>query len=126
MGGPSIGSTHYYSAYGVVARGFPLLKTEDDPPEVLRLMHRVRLIPSHDQPLFAPRITIFLNDGRSFTRQATGREFIWDFDEEAHRIYGVVHGIPISASQFDALIAACRQLDSLPRADAVIQLTLAH
>src|SRR5579859_4397415 len=124
MGGPSIGSTHYYSAYGVVERGFPLLKTDDDPPDVLRLMHRVRLIPSHDQPLFAPRITIFLKDGRSFTRQATGREFIWDFEEEVRRIYGVVPGIPIPAEQFDALITACRQLDSLPRADELINLTL--
>jgi len=62
----------------------------------------VRLIPSHDQPLFAPSITVFLKDGRSFTRHATGREFIWDFEEEVRRIYGVVDGIPISAHQFMA------------------------
>ena len=45
--------------------------------------------------LFGPRITIFTKDGRSYTKQATGREFIWDFDEEARRIRGVVPGIPI-------------------------------
>ena len=124
MDGPAVGSTHYYSAYGVVMRGFPLLKTEGDPPEVLRLMHRVKLIPSHDQPLFAPSITVRLKDGRSFTRHATGREFIWDFSEEVRRIHGVVDGIPISESQFDQLIDACRRLDSLPRADELIRLTL--
>jgi len=51
---------------------------------------------------------VFLKDGRSFTRHATGREFIWDFEEEVRRIYGVVDGIPISAHQFDQLIA-CRR-----------------
>src|ERR1051326_8489213 len=42
MGGPSVGSTHNFSAYGVVKRGFPLLHSGDDPPEVLDLMHRAR------------------------------------------------------------------------------------
>jgi hypothetical protein len=127
MGGPAVDSTHYYSAYGVVLRGFPLLRKPDDgdPPEVLDLMHRVRLIPSHDQPLFAPRITIVLKNGQSVTRQATGREFIWDFDEEVRRIHGVVDGIPISASRFAQLIEACRTLERLDRADHLVRLTLA-
>src|SRR5689334_1980922 len=41
------GSTRYYSAYGVVKRGFPLLSGGADPPEVLALMTRVTIIPSH-------------------------------------------------------------------------------
>src|SRR6266481_5387224 len=55
------GSTAYYAAYGVVKRGFPVLKAQvdpagaDDPPEVLDLMKRVTLIPSHRMPLFGPR-----------------------------------------------------------------------
>ena len=130
MGGPAVGSTHYFSAYGVVMRGFPILKTVtsgapgEDPPEVLDLMHRVTLIPSHTQTLFGPSITIHLKDGRSFTRHATGREFIWDFDEEVRRIRGVVPGIPVSADRFEELIGACRSLDRLERADQLIQLTL--
>jgi 2-methylcitrate dehydratase PrpD len=130
MGGPAVGTTHYFSAYGVVMRGFPILKAvtagrpSDDPPEVLDLMHRVMLIPSHTQTLFGPSITIHLKDGRSFTRHATGREFIWNFDEEVRRIRGVVPGIPVSADQFEELIVACRDLDRLDRADQVIQLTL--
>jgi hypothetical protein len=106
-------------------RGFPLVKRDsNDPPEVLDLMHRVRLIPSHDQPLLAPTITIVLKDGRSVTRSATGREFMWDFSEEVRRIRGVVDAIPISAAQFEQLIDACRNLDSLQRADELIHLTL--
>ena len=123
---PTPGSTRYYTAYGVVQRGFPLLgpRGGGDPPEVLDLMRRVRIIPSTQMGLFAPRITIFMRDGSSFTKQSTGREFIWDFEEEARRIRGIVDGVPIPPAQFDELIAACRDLDAEPRADRLVQLTL--
>jgi len=87
-------------------------------------MKRVRIIPSTLMPLFAPRITIFTKDGRSYTKQATGREFIWDFEEEARRIRGVVDGIPIPAAQFEEMISTCRDLDRQARADRLVQLTL--
>jgi len=124
------GSTAYYTAYGVVKRGYPVLKAQvdpagaGDPPEVLDLMKRVTLIPSHRMTLFGPRITIYTKDGKSHTKQATGREFIWDFDEEARRIRGVVPGLPIPAAQFEDLIATCRDLDRQDRADRLIGLTL--
>jgi 2-methylcitrate dehydratase PrpD len=120
------GSTAYYTAYGVVKRGFPVLRRpgDDDPPEVLELMRRVTLIPSHTMTLFGPRITVFTRDGKHYTKQATGREFMWDFEEEARRIRDVIPGLPIPAAQFEALIAACRDLDRQERADALIQLTL--
>jgi 2-methylcitrate dehydratase PrpD len=121
---PRPGSTRYYSAYGVVKRGFPLLPGTADPPEVLELMKRVTIIPSHRMPLFAPRITIFTRDGKSYTKQATGREFMWDFDEEARRIRGVTPGLPIPPAQFEQVIATCRDLDREARADKLIQLTL--
>ena len=74
--------------------------------------------------LFGPRITIFTKDGKSYTKQATGREFIWDFDEEVRRIRAVVPGMPIPGGQFERIIASCRDLDRLDRADALVQLTL--
>lgn len=117
------GSTRFYSAYGVVKRGFPLLAGTPDPPEVLELMTRVTIIPSHQRALFAPRITIFMKNGRSHMKQATGREFIWDFDEEVRRIRGIVPGLPIPAAQFEQMIAACRNLDREPRAAALVGLT---
>jgi 2-methylcitrate dehydratase PrpD len=124
------GSTAYYSAYGVVQRGFPVLKARvdpagaDDPPAVLALMKRVTIIPSHGMTLFGPRITIHTKDGRSYTRQATGREFVWDFAEEARRIRGVVPGLPIAAAQFEEIVATCHALDRQERADGLVQLTL--
>ena len=118
------GSTRYYAAWGVVKRGYPLVDAGEDPPEVLALMNRVKIIPSHQMPLFAPRITVFTTNGRSYTKQATGREFIWSFDEEARRIRGVEPALPIPVAQFAALIDASRTLPDLPRADRLVQLTL--
>jgi 2-methylcitrate dehydratase PrpD len=129
LAGP--GSTAYFTAYGVVKRGFPLLRGSrldpggaDDPPEVLELMKRVTIVPSHTMTLFGPRITIHTRDGRSYTRQATGREFMWDFDEEARRIREVIPGLPIPPARFEELIATCRGLDREDRADRLVRLTL--
>ena len=126
------GSTAYYLAYGVAKRGFPVLRSQQmgtadgagDPPEVLDLMERVTIIPSHDMTLFGPRITVFTKDGKSYTKQSTGREFMWDFEEEARRISDVIPGLPIPAAQFEDIIATCRNLDSQDRADKLVQLTV--
>ena len=125
LGEATVGSTRYYAAYGVVRRGFPLLAGAPDPPEVLHLMRRVTIIPSHEMTLFGPRITVFTKDGRSYTRQATGREFIWDFEEEARRIRDVVPGIPIPAARFEDIVATCRGLDRTDPAHRLVELTVA-
>ena len=124
IGEPARGSTRYYAAYGVVKRGFPMLPFKDDPPEVLELMKRVTIIPSHEMTLFGPRITIFTKDGKSYTKQATGREFIWDFNEEVRRIRAIIPGIPIPAQQYDEIIATCRDLDQQGRVAKLVELTL--
>jgi 2-methylcitrate dehydratase PrpD len=123
-GDPRRGSTRFYTAYGVVKRGFPLLGSTNDPPEVLELMKRVTIIPSYQMTLFGPRITIFTKDGKSYTRQGTGREFMWDFNEEVRRIREVIPGLPIPGPQFEEIIATCRGLDAQARADTLVQLTL--
>src|SRR5712691_11718501 len=128
---PGVGSTQYFTAYGAVARGYPLSRGgvpgpgETDPPEVLDLMRRVTLIPTVRRPLFGPHITIFLKDGRSVSREGTGREFIWDFEEEARRIRPVASGLAIGEAQFERLIDTCRHLDGAERAaDTLIALTI--
>jgi 2-methylcitrate dehydratase PrpD len=123
------GGTAYFTAYGVVKRGYPALRGRvlnpaEDPPEVLELMHRVKIIPSHQMTLFGPRITIFTKDGRSHTKQSTGREFIWDFNEEVRRLQEVIPGLPIPAAQFESMIAACRDLEKQARADVLVKLTV--
>jgi 2-methylcitrate dehydratase PrpD len=128
---PQVGSTQYFSAYGAVTRGYPLLRGgqpapgESDPPEVLELMNRVTLIPMAHRTLFGPRVTVFTRDGRSFTKEGTGREFIWDFETEVNRIRPIAPGLAISGDRFDQLIDACRHLERRPIAtDALIGLTI--
>jgi 2-methylcitrate dehydratase PrpD len=129
-GRPRVGSPQYFSAYGAVQRGYPLLwggmpgRREMDPPEVLELMHRVTLIPAVRRTLFGPRVTVFTKDGRSFSREGTGREFIWDFEEEARRVLSVTPGLAIGAAQFMELIDSCRGLARLDMAaEKLISLT---
>ncbi len=86
-------------------------------------MKRVKIIPSHEMTLFGPRITVFTKDGKSYTKQSTGREFMWDLEEEARRIRGVIPGVPIPESQFEEIIATCRDLDNERHADKLIKLT---
>jgi hypothetical protein len=128
---PQVGSTQYFTAWGAARRGYPLLRGdrpgsgETDPPEVLDLMHRVTLIPTVRRTLFGPRITVFTKDGRSFTKEGSGREFIWDFEEQVRRIRPVTPGLAISEAQFGELIDTCRHLDRFEHAaDKLISLTI--
>ncbi len=121
---PQVGSTQYFTAWGAARRSYPLLRSdrpgpgETDPPEVLDLMHRVTLIPTVHRTLFGPRITVFTKDGRHFTKDGTGREFIWDFEEQARRIRPITPGLAIGDIQFAELIDTCRHLDRVDRAAA--------
>lgn len=131
-GQPRVGSTHYFSAWGAATGGYPLLRGagpgpgESDPPEVLDLMRRVTLIPTVGRTLFGPRVTVFTKDGRQFTREGTGREFIWDFETHVTRIGGIADGLAISAARYRELVDACRKLDTLDgAAGRLIGLTVA-
>jgi hypothetical protein len=128
---PQVGSTQYFTAWGAVERGYPLLRgaqpgpDDTDPPAVLDLMRRVTLIPTVRRTLFGPRITVFTKDGRNFTKEGSGREFIWDFEEEARRIRPIAPGLAIGETQFAELIDTCRHLDRADRAAArLISLTI--
>ena len=128
---PQVGSTQYFSAYGAATRGYHLLRGgqpgpgETDPPEVLELMNRVTLIPMAHRTLFGPRVTIFTKDGRSYSREGTGREFIWNFEDEADRIKPIVPGLAITPERFDGLIDACRTLEQQETAwEPLILLTI--
>ena len=130
-GKPRVGSTQYFTAYGAATCGYPLLRGaqpgpgESDPPEVLDLMHRVTLIPMVRRTLFGPRITVFTKDGRSYTREGTGLEFIWDFEEHVRRIQPISAGVAISEPQFAELVDTCRRLDRFDTAgQRLIALTI--
>jgi 2-methylcitrate dehydratase PrpD len=128
---PGVGSTPYFTAYGAVTGGYPMLRGdrpgpgESDPPEVLDLMRRVTIIPTVRRTLFGPRITVFMKDGRSFAKEGTGREFIWDFEEQVRRISPIEPGLAISPARFAELIDTCRRLDGIDSAaKSLIALTI--
>jgi hypothetical protein len=85
----------------------------------------VTLIPMVRRTLFGPRITVFAKDGRSFTREGTGREFIWDFEEQVRRIQPVVPGLAVAPARFAELIDTCRTLEGVDAAGSrLIALTI--
>ena len=120
------GSTRFYAAHAIAKRGYPVLqgKADEGSPEVMALIPRIRIIPSHEMTLFGPKFTIFTKDGKCYERQSTGREFIWDFEQEVRRISDVIPGLPIPAAQFGEIVATCRNLEKEARADNLIKLTV--
>ncbi len=125
------GSTAYHLAYAAATRGYPMLgewvpqtARAGDPPEVAALTKLVSIVPSQTMGLFAPRITITTKDGKRYTTQATGQEYIWDYEEQAKRIRGIETGLTITPAQFGKIIDACRTLDQQARADMLIALTM--
>jgi hypothetical protein len=119
---PGVGSTPYFTAYGAATGGYPMLRGdrpgpgETDPPEVLDLMRRVTIVPAVRRTLFGPRITIFTKDGRCFSKEGTGREFIFDFETLVGRLKPIEDGVAIGAARYRELTDACRHLDTLDAA----------
>jgi 2-methylcitrate dehydratase PrpD len=122
---------HYYAAYAILTGGFPITKNvqqkvgEDDPTGIDDMMRRIRVIPSHTQPLFAPRVTIHTRDGIAHTLEATGLEFIMTFDQLAHRLAPIGEVALIGKQQYGELIAECREIDHVRDLHRLIELTYA-
>jgi 2-methylcitrate dehydratase PrpD len=126
---PAREQPQYYAAYAILAGSFPVTKNvqqrvgEADPQGIDDMMRRVRVIPSHTQPLFAPRVTIHTRDGIAHTLEATGREFIMSFDELAKRLSPIGAVVPVGARQYADLVAECRQIDHAADVARLIALT---
>lgn len=120
---------HYYAAYAILAGSFPVTKNvqqqvgEDDPAGIEDMMQRVRVIPSHTQPLFAPRVTIYTRNGVAHSLEATGREFIMTFDQLAHRLSPIGAVAPIGEQQYSELVAECGEIDHANDVCRLIALT---
>lgn len=132
---PSVGSTHYFTAYTCVKGHYPPLRSriepgaqssEDENP-VLELMKKVEVIGHKDRKAFAPRITVSLAGGTEYQGEYQGNELEWNFATELRRvrplfddmpwprdnlesIAQIVSGIEIE-QRMDHLIAQCVSLD---------------
>lgn len=119
----------FYAAYAILAGAFPVTKNvqqkvgEDDPAGIADMMQRVRVIPSHTQRLFAPRVTIYTRDGVAHTLEATGGEFIMTFDQLAQRLAPIGEVAAIGQRQYAEMVAECRQIDHARDISRLISLT---
>lgn len=87
-------------------------------------MERIRIIPVVGQTLFGPRVTVFTTDGRVVPRQATGREFIWDFPTHVARMAEIGPSVAIGPAGYQRLAEACATVETLPdAASALARLT---
>jgi hypothetical protein len=95
---------------------------EPDPQGLAEMMARVRVIPSYYQPLFAPRVTIYTNNGVAHTLEGSGREFIFDFETLAQRLLPVGEIVPTGPAQYAELVSECRSLGRATKLDRLIAL----
>lgn len=120
----------YYAAYAILNGSFPVTKYvqqnvgEADPAGIDDMMQRVRVIPSHTQPLFAPRVTIYTRDGVAHTLDATGREFIMPFEQLAQRLAPIGSVAPIGESQYADMVGECGRLEQAADVSRLIALTV--
>ncbi|GIW08881.1 MAG: hypothetical protein KatS3mg060_3686 [Dehalococcoidia bacterium] len=132
-GAADFGSTAYFAAQALAAKGYPSTGRRlayggadpagDDPPAISGLIHRTRVLAAPRRQ-YAPRVTIQTYSGETYVREMTGDEFKWDFATERERLRAFDGALPLSAAQVDALVSAVSNLESLSAVDDLIDLTL--
>ena len=118
--GPGVGSTHYFAAYTCVHGSYPPLaprlypdsNAEREDPQVLGLMHRVKVLGHKDRPSFAPRITIVMQDGARFVDEFNGDELMWGLATETRRISALFDDIPWPRQRLDAIVQTVSALEN--------------
>jgi hypothetical protein len=126
--GPGRERPHYYAAYAVLTGGFPVIKDvqrargEPDPEGLAEMMARVRVIPVQQQPLFAPRVTIFTRDGVAHTLQGTGREFLFSFGELAQKLAPLGEILTVGVEGLSALVDQCARIHEASDLTALLEL----
>ena len=135
--GSGFGRTAYMVAYTVATGDYPVLETNVEDPRdagasadrelaarVAALQQRVDIIGQVRRECFAPRMTFTLRDGRRVTGEYHGRELMWDFARDARELRRFVPGLPIAPDRYDELVHAIARLDTAPRVDELLALTL--
>ena len=135
LDGIPFGRTTYMLAYTAVNGDYPVLEDYDFnrigthadaamKARVAALQKRVEVIGEVGRECFAPRITFMLKDGRRISGEYHGRELMWDFAHDAAQLRRFMPALPISAGQYDQLVAAIAGIDAAQSVDELVQLTL--
>ncbi|MFN8532458.1 MAG: MmgE/PrpD family protein [Dehalococcoidia bacterium] len=131
-GGP--GSTAYFAAAAIAARGYPpvgpriaygLTSATPVEPSLAALAERVT-VEASGRRQYAPRLTIRTRDGRMLLREMTGDEFKWDFATERERCRTLLSALPLRAEHPDALVTLIENLERLTDVGSLIEETIAR
>jgi 2-methylcitrate dehydratase PrpD len=135
--GSGFGRTAYMVAATVVKGDYPVLERNvedprdpgaeiaaDEAARIAALQRRVEVLGVVGRPIFAPRLTVEMKDGRRFVDEYSGRELMWDFARDARELRRFVPGLPISEGQYDRLVATIATLETAPSVDTLVSLTL--
>jgi 2-methylcitrate dehydratase PrpD len=88
--------------------------------ESLALAERVTVTGSPEIPGLTPRITVRLKNGTSHQLQASGREFMLGFAEDAEIIRSLTPEVPGGAERVERLIGAVERLEQAPTVTELI------
>ncbi|MFN8534368.1 MAG: MmgE/PrpD family protein [Dehalococcoidia bacterium] len=127
------GSTTYFAAQALIAKGYPSTgrrlsyggaePATDEPATLVDLMARTKVV-AGPRRQYAPRITIETTAGGSIVREMTGDEFKWDLATERERLAALQAALPLSSAEAGSLVAAVSNLESLPKVADLIDLTV--
>ena len=132
---PAVGSKEYFAAYTCVQGDYPLYGApretfyalERTSPRqarvILELMKRITIVGVKERSYFAPKINVLMKDGRDYHGELTGKELNWGLEEEIRTISPLVPWLPVPERQFDELITAVKEAESLDRIDRLLKLT---
>ena len=125
---PSVGSTHYFTAYTCVHGSYPPLRTRIDPGDgtaeddavVMELMQKVEVVGHQDRPAFSPRITLSLAGGTEYQGEYRGNELEWNLATELFRIRPLFDDVPWPRQNLDNLAQIITGLEVEQRMDHLI------
>ena len=128
-----VGETKYFVAHTAVNGGYPVVGgTPFGPagsdmatdPRVLAFMDKhVTLVPEKNRPMFSPAIVIAMKDGTKHAGEYPYSRMEWDFDELTRNLVECLPGYPAGTAGFDSLVTVCRNLELLPSAQKLFEVT---
>ena len=125
---PSVGSTHYFTAYTCVNGSYPPLRkriepgdgtAEEDAP-VMELMKKVEVIGHRDRHAFAPRITVSLAGGTEYSGEYQGDELEWNLATELRRVRPLFGDMPWPQENLESMAQIVTGLEIEQRMDHLI------
>lgn len=138
---PLVGLTEYYVAMGCVHHEFPQVISDSHirasavpgeaaPPSadpvtsarVFEVAKKVFVHFSKERPIYNPRITVRMKDGRTFTEEITEEALHLDVDDEVKALKPLLPLTGLSPARWKDLVATIRRVEELPNLAPLVAL----